>query len=438
MRNTDIVRSALVLGAVLLLVAAPLFVAAQPYNQGRSIQIKDDTTTTTGEDTTTTTTDDHGSEHEPQEQRDSDGTVWIQTDIMTVRLSPEMPKYQFWYTADNNGSRARFMVSYMMVVEFNDLNGDGVYQPNETLGFVPLQVFEWTLQTGTVTNQLGQNVEVYASYTKGGLRQDNMDDGWFGDWMPGYMGPGHHENDSMHPASPDNGTGDEFHGNFTRFQDMTLRFYAHIYMKDYAGNVTDDAGVKANYTVLGGTELKVDIEIGNYPFLSNQSKIAILNYIREDLASDGEYNYEFRLHENQSENDVESEDDSEHGAGIGEKFQDVENDDSQGMSLVDSSANVSRGFYRWVDKAVMTLNNGSEIAVDVGASYWTNGEALLLFFAYPNFDGGSLVHDPSMGVFEGHSPVSSGTPWLSNALLLGIGVVAAVAIVVVIAAKRRA
>jgi len=435
MRTTEIIRSALVLGAVLLLVTSASFVTARADSPVRGTDDDDPTTTTTTEDDeTTTTTDDDESEHEPQEDRDPDGTAWIQTDIMTVKLNPEMPMYQFWYTVDGNGSRGRFMVSYKMIVEFDDLNGDGVYQPNETLGFVPMEAFEWTLQTGAVTNQLGQNEEVYASYTKGGLKQDGWDDGWFEDWMPGYEGPGHDENGSLILSDGD----DEHQGNFTRFQDMTLQFYAHIYMKDYTGNVTDDEGVKANYTVFGGVELKVDIEIGNFPFLSGTSKIAILNYIREDLASDGEYNYEFRLHENQSENDVESEDDSEHGAGIGEKFQDVENDDSQGMSLVDSSANVSRGFYRWVDKAVMTLNNGSEIAVDVGASYWTNGEALLLFFAYPNFDGGSLVHDPSMGVFEGHSPVSSGTPWLSNALLLGIGAVAAVAIVVVIAAKRRA
>jgi len=425
-QNTEIVKGALVLGAVLLLVMAPLFVAAQPYNQGRGIQNKDDTTTTTGEETTTTTTG-HEPEHEPQEQRDTDGTVWIQTDIMTVKLSPGMPKYQFWYTTDANGSRARFMVSYMMIVEFNDLNGDGVYQPNETLGFVPLQVFEWTLQTGTVKNQIGQNVEVYASYTKGGLRLDNMDDGWFRDWMPGYEGPGHH-NDSMSP---------EHQGNFTRFQDMTLRFYAHIYMKDYAGNVTDDAGVKANYTVLGGTELKVDIEIGNYPFLSNQSKIAVLNYLREDVASDTQSDYQFRLHEDHMEHEIQSENNTEHGMGAGEKFHDIQGNNSQGLSLVDSAANVTRGFYRWVDKAVMTLNNGSKIAVDVGASYWTNGDGLLLFFAYPNFDGGSLMHDPSLGVIEGNSPVFTGFPWLSSGLLLGIGAVAAIAVIVVLA-KRRA
>ncbi|RDE11263.1 MAG: hypothetical protein C4K49_12045 [Candidatus Thorarchaeota archaeon] len=435
MRTTDMIRSALVLGAVLLLVTSASFVTARADSPARGTDDDDTTTTTiTEDDETTTTTDDDESEDEPHEERDSDGTAWIQTDIMTVKLDPETPTYQFWYTADGNGSRGRFMVSYKMIVEFDDLNGDGVYQPNETLGFVPLEAFEWTLQTGVVKNQLGQNEEVYASYTKGGLKQDGWDDDWFEDWMPGYEGPGEDDNESLSLADDE----DEHQGNFTRFQDMTLQFYAHIYMKDYTGNVTDDEGVKANYTVFGGVELKVDIEIGNFPFQSGASKIAILNYIREDVASSSEYNYRFRLHEDDIEEEIESEDDSGNGTEVGEKFHDVEDDDSQGLSLVDGSTNVTRGFYRWVDKAVMTLNNGSEIAVDVGASFWTNGEALLLFFAYPNFDGGSLVHDPSMGVYEGHSPVDSGTPWLSNVLLLGVGAVAAVAIVVVIASKRRA
>lgn len=47
---------------------------------------------------------DDAEEHEPNYDRDEDGTVWIQTDIMTVKLDPELPKYQLWYSADENGS----------------------------------------------------------------------------------------------------------------------------------------------------------------------------------------------------------------------------------------------------------------------------------------------------------------------------------------------
>lgn len=64
-------------------------------------------------------------EHEPEYERDEDGVVWIQTDIMTAMLDPEVPSYQLWYTADDNGTLARFRVAYLMIVEFQDSNGDG-------------------------------------------------------------------------------------------------------------------------------------------------------------------------------------------------------------------------------------------------------------------------------------------------------------------------
>ncbi len=336
---------------------------------------------------------------EPEQHRDSDGTVWIQTDIMTVMLDPKLPSYQYWYTSDENGSLSRFLVSYMMIVEFEDSNGDGVYQPNETLAFAPLDAFEWSLQTGAITNDLGQNTEVYASYTKGGLSED-WEDGWFKDWMPGYDDNG---DDSL--LASDGGEDPEF--DFSRFKFMTLQFYGHIFMDNYNGTVTADEEIKANYTVLGGVELKIDIEIGNFPFISNTSSVAVLNYLREDVASSGEYDYHFILHEQSGDDEHDSSDVMEN---LGDKFEDHdENDDGiddmvQEISFVDATTDMTRGFYSWLDTAVMTMLNGSEFAVDVSASYWTDGNALLLFFAYPNFDGGSILHDPSLRLIEDGSP----------------------------------
>jgi len=345
--------------------------------------------------------DSHEEEKEPDEHRDSDGTAWIQTDIMTVMLDPEIPSYQYWYTSDDNGSLTRFMVNYLMIVEFEDDNGDGVYQPNETLAFAPLDAFEWSLQTGAITNELGQNTEVYASYTKGGLSGDWEDD-WFEDWMPGYED----EEDDNETLLASEGEGD-YDYDFSRFKFMTLQFYGHIYMDDYNGTVTDDEGVKANYTVLGGVELKIDIEIGNFPFLSNTSSVAVLNYLREDVASSDEYDHLFILHEDSGDDEHDSSEEMEH---LGEVFEDHdedndgEDDEVQEISFVDATTDVTHGFYRWLDTAVMTMLNGSQVAVDVSASYWTDGNGLLLFFAYPNFDGGSILHDPSLRLIEDGSP----------------------------------
>lgn len=346
--------------------------------------------------------------HEIDEHRDANGAGWIETDIVTVLLDPELPSYQYWFSPDENGSLARFMINFMMIVEFEDNNEDGVYQPSETLAFAPLDAFEWILKTGAITDIDGNTEEVYASYTKGGLSEDWEDD-WFKDWMPGWE-----EEDSpliLASGGSDNHT-------FDHFAELTLQFYAHIYSNDYNGTVTDDVGVQAEYTVAGGAELKVDIEIGNFPFISETSKVAILNYLREDVASDEDVNHYFKLHEESGDDDHESEDAME---DLGVEFEDVLDDDVQEISFVDDASDETQGFYRWVDKAIVNNLEGAKEAVDVHASYWTDGEGLLLFLSYPNFDGGSLTHDPSVRLIESASPYVPDTPLDIPVVVVAIG-----------------
>ncbi len=382
---------------------------------------------TTSSDETTTTTEPDDDSHEPEEYRDDDGRAWIQTEIMTVMLDPDLPSYQYWYTPNENGSLARFMVNFMMIVEFEDANGDGVYQPDETLNFAPLDAFEWILKTGAITDKDGNNKEVYASYTKGGF-SDDWEDDWFEDWMPGYETESPEEEPFTYASE-----GEEDH-NFTQFAELTLQFYAHVYMNDYNGTVTDDEGVKANYTVAAGVELKIDIEIGNFPYTSNTSSVAILNYLREDIASSDDVNHYFKLHEASGDDDHESEDEMEN---LGEEFHDDLNDEVQEISFVEASTDETRGFYRWLDKAVVTHLNGSKEAVDVSASFWTDGNGLLLFLAYPNFNGGSILHDPSVRLIESASPYVPPTPL--DVPVMSVAIISSVIIVVAVGftLKRR-
>ncbi len=409
-----------------------LLVASLSPATAFTISDDDDTTTETEDETESMHDDDM---HEIDEHRDSNGTVWIETNVMTVTLDPDMPIYQYWYAGDENGSLARFMVSYLMIVEFEDSNDDGVYQPNETISFAPLDAFEWSLQTGEITNELNEVTEVYASYTKGGLSNDWEDD-WFEDWMPEY------EHEDEGDDDPLLASDDESDLNFTMFSGMTLRFYGHIYTTDYDGNITDDFGVESNYTIAGGMELKVDIEIGNFPFMSNTSKVAVLNYLKEDVASSHEYEHSFKLHEDDGDYEIDSEEISdEHGVEFEDRDDDDdgEDDDVQQLSVVDNITNTTRGLYSWLDKAVITDLNGTETAVDVDVSYWTDGQGLLLFFAYPNFDGGSILHDPSMRLFDTGTPVIQPTGILNLPMetIALIGVAAAIVVVAGLAIKRR-
>ena len=396
----------------------------------------DDTTTETEDDDTMHMDDDmddmHDDMHEIDEHRDSAGTVWIETDVMTVTLAPNMPIYQYWYAGDENGSLARFMVGYMMIVEFEDTNADGVYQPNETLSFAPLDAFEWSLQTGQLTNELDEVTELFAAYTKGGL-SDDWEDDWYQDWMPEIE-----EEDEEEPVA----LASEDDSDFAKYSGMTLRFYGHIYTSDYFGNISDDFGVESNYTVKGGMELKVDIEIGNFPYMSNTSKVAVLNYLREDVASSDAYEHSFKLHMDHGDSEIDSEDISDdHGVEFEDHDEDHdgEDDDIQQLSFVDAITDETRGLYSWLDKAIVTALNGTETAVDVEASYWTDGNGLLLFLAYPNFDGGSILHDPSMRLLDTQTPVilTSGILNVPMETIALIGVAAAIIVVVGLTVKRR-
>ena len=393
-----------------------LFLLVSSVASVNAFTVADDDSTTTDTETEPEHDEDDDS-HEPEERRDDDGTAWIETDIITVMLNPELPSYQYWYTPDENGSLARFMMNFLMIVEFEDSNGDGVYQPNETLEFAPLDAFEWILKTGAITDKEGNNKEVYASYTKGGL-SDDWEDDWFEDWMPDWEEEPEEDPPLLASEEHENHT-------FSHFSDLTLQFYGHIYMDDYNGTVTDDEGVQAEYTVAGGVELKVDIEIGNFPFTSETSSVVILNYLREDVASSDDVNHYFTLHEESGDEDHESEVEME---DYGEEFEDVLDDDVQEISFVEESAAETQGFYRWVDKAVVKHLNGSKEAVDVHASYWTDGEGLLLFLAYPNFNGGSIMHDPSVRLIESSSLYTPPTPLDIDVPLMVVSVASSVVI----------
>ena len=140
----------------------------------------------------------------PDHSRLSDGSVWVNTDIITIMANGEIPQLHFWYTADEDGSRVRFSTSYVMLVEFEDLNDDGAYQTDEYLYYAPLAAYEWTLTTGEVVED-GVITEVWLKYTKSGEKVSMMPD---------------------MPLAGLDGTGD-----IQRFADVTIQIWAHIFLK---------------------------------------------------------------------------------------------------------------------------------------------------------------------------------------------------------------
>jgi hypothetical protein len=347
----------------------------------------------------------------PEQTKGEDGTVWINTNMITIMANGEMPMFHFWYAVDENGAHAKFSTSFVMLAEFVDLNEDGGYQTHEVLHFAPLSAYEWTLTTGMV-EEGGVVTEVWLKYTKSGVRAIQMPDAV--------------------PAALD-GT-----GSFMRFEDVTMQIWGHIYLEDFDGEIRDDNGSHANYTVVGGSELKIDIEIGNFPFSSDDSMVTIQTLQREHIATGIEepqlHRHRIETREQFRNTSLDSDMNWTTTGGNESRFEPMTGTNVQKIDFVDYDAGIAQGFFSWVDKAVITWPGGATEAVDVNATYVPTGVGTAVYLAYPYFDNGSILHDPSIGLYPEGAPMISEP--VDQVLVVGIGAVALIAVLIVLVRKK--
>lgn len=347
----------------------------------------------------------------PVQERMSDGSIWISTDIISIMANDELPSFHFWYAIDEDGSHAMFRTTYVMLVEFEDENDDLAYQKGEEIYFAPLSSYEWIVTTGEV-NEGGQTTEVWLKYTKSGVRNPPMQNAP----IPALEGPGY----------------------VNQFKDVTLQIWAHIYLEDYFGEVYDDEGVKANYTVQGNVELKMDIEIGNFPFSTETSRVA-LQTLQHESVSNSDHTPQVNTHRIETRErfrnvSLDSTMNWTTQGGNESRFEPRNGTHVQNIDFIDSTTGIAQGFFSWVDKAVITWPGGSTEAVDVIVSYIPTGTGLAVYLAYPNFDGGSILHDPSIGLYpDGVPTISEPTDLVP---VIGIGVVVLIAVLLVLVRKK--
>ncbi len=334
----------------------------------------------------------------------------MKTDIISIMADSEIPQLHFWFAVDEHAEHAKFQTSYVMIVEFEDLNEDGAYQSGEALHFAPLAAYEWSLTTGSVVED-GITTEVWLKYTKSGVRAGPVPL-------------------TSEPAAL------EGSGSVARFEDVTLQIWAHIYLNDYQGLVTDDRGANVSYLVEGRSELKMDIEIGNFPFSSETSSVALQTLQKEDLDSgDPQQNrHRVRTRERTHNNTIDSSMNWTTIGGNETQFERMNGTDTQCMDFIDAASAVPQGFFSWVDQALITWPGGEQELVYVNASYVPTGAGIAVYLSYPNFDGGSILHDPSIGLYADAAP-SMGLD-TDTLLALGIGGVVILAVLIVLVRRK--
>ncbi|MHA2395303.1 MAG: hypothetical protein ACXAC0_01235 [Candidatus Thorarchaeota archaeon] len=347
-----------------------------------------------------------------------DDVVWISTDVITIMAMEEMPAFNFWYDSDNNGSLARFMAAYTMIAEFEDTNGDDAYQFNETLYAAPLGAYEWTLQTGSIEDQDGTTTEVWLKYTKSGIHDGGSEDDHM---MPGI--------DMMSPMYGEV-------SDIDRFENVTLQFWAHIYFEDYNVSVSDTEGMSTNYTIAGGTELKIDIEIGNFPFSNETSKVAVQTMLNENMGMGSMMQPSHMFMTNEEFHNFTGNSMMNWSTEFGNetRFDNVMGTHMQQIDFMDVTTRTTQGFYKWLDQAIISWVGGESEIVNVTASYVPTGNGLSVFLAYPNFGNGSILHDPSIGLIEDAGPLTISP--VSPLVLSGIAIIA-VLVLAVVAIRRR-
>ena len=182
--------------------------------------------------------------------------------------------------------------------------------------------------------------------------------------------------------------------------------------------------------------MKMDIEIGNFPFSSENSSVALQTLQRENEATGPQNLHRHRIETRERFRNVSIDSDMNWttGGGNESRFERMNGTDVQTIEFVDAESEIAQGYYSWVDTAVITWPGGEAEAVDVVASYLPLGDGVAVYLAYPYFDGGSILHDPSIGLYPEGAPLI-GTP-IDIVLVAGIGGVALIAILVVLVRKK--
>jgi hypothetical protein len=322
---------------------------------------------------------------DPQPVEDLD-FILLRTGLMAVRVDRDKPDLTFYMTEDD-GTKALLRVIYSRLLAFTDENEDGAPQASEITYTSALWSYDWKMtDVSLVEDPEDGRVASFDLSTVVDLVENDPT-----------------ATELARPLST-----------VKEFARVTLTFS----MSSRDLNRTDDVGT---YLVLGGTELKVDIDIEVLTPVEGIDFLTIEQHLKDDRGN-------FRPSPDGDEATGDPSDDPKRYQDSAELKQRIEFRERA----------TSAGFYSWVKKAVVTDVNGTEEVTDVLAAYIITDGRMVLYLSYPyDIETASIYHDPSLGIFELDLPfIPEEWKEVFDPLLYGMAAIAAVATVFGLRGRR--
>lgn len=251
-------------------------------------------------------------------------TATLETPDLVVRFFNRQPQYMFWVPGEN--STSVYIVKFLEIVEFEDVDNSGTYDSGDSL-LARVQLLESSVQWNIKAEKLVANgvmeIRITMNATVKVMQVAHGEGG-----LVGYV---------------------------------NVSFVNHIY------NQTVDVD---GYEVEGNKELKIDIVIGNWPWIANDSKLAIgIIFAGHFRGKEGMPKMErHRVREHVREVKM-----SHEGAAF-------------------------EGAFRYRDQVKLMENNSYRFG-KVNDSEMTSMNKAILYLSYPHFNG-VLIHDPSIAVIK--------------------------------------
>ncbi len=280
----------------------------------------------------------------------TNGTVTVLIGDLSVQVvgRGEVFHILFWNESD---PEVKYTVNFVSLIEFEDLNQDGVFQLNETQGnsgtsgdpltVLPLAKVDWIFEGfQNDTDEQGGTTAVHFNFTSADIND------------------------------PD-------------YNNVELQIRCHLYLADQELDLDG-----AIYPLLGSTELKFDIIIANWPWTNPDNLLTLRFQIRPVCYTP-----------NRLCTPVAEEFQAQNKLNVSEAMKQAQRfrgtaEPKQQFSF--EVENQVAAYFAFANRVMLKSKNAESFGT-VECSYMTDGTNVQVYLTFPHFEE-SIVYDPSVGI----------------------------------------